>query len=276
MYSSIRFIVGVDDSAAFKKAAAERKEREREGVTSLPWNRMVHKYGRRFIATAGVWFLWDVIWYANGLFSSTIISQLTDSSEVLKIAGYQLILAGAALPGYFAAAFLIDYPWLGRRRLILFGLIVIGVLQAAIGGAYGFLKNHMALFIVMVSNESHILCTSVCTHLHSNSIVQFPPGSSHPHATVALLSLLSTCVLRSSSASADLAIPFNLMLKPALLSFLFFSCSRDHSSLPPQYSITFFFYQFGPNAVTFVLPAEVFPTVIRARAHGIRLVYRFL
>lgn len=35
------------------------------------------------------------------------------------------------------------------------------------------------------------------------------------------------------------------------------------------YGLTFFFSNFGPNATTFILPSEVFPTEIRARCHGI-------
>ena len=34
------------------------------------------------------------------------------------------------------------------------------------------------------------------------------------------------------------------------------------------YGCTFFFSNFGPNVTTFVLPAEVFPTEVRATLHG--------
>lgn len=35
------------------------------------------------------------------------------------------------------------------------------------------------------------------------------------------------------------------------------------------FGIGFFFINFGPNTTTFLIPSEVYPTVIRARAHGI-------
>jgi PHS family inorganic phosphate transporter-like MFS transporter len=35
------------------------------------------------------------------------------------------------------------------------------------------------------------------------------------------------------------------------------------------FGLSFFFVNFGPNATTFLIPSEVFPTKIRARAHGI-------
>jgi hypothetical protein len=35
------------------------------------------------------------------------------------------------------------------------------------------------------------------------------------------------------------------------------------------YGLTFFFSNFGPNATTYIVPGEVFPTEIRATCHGI-------
>lgn len=35
------------------------------------------------------------------------------------------------------------------------------------------------------------------------------------------------------------------------------------------YSLTFFFANFGPNATTFVVPAEIFPARLRSICHGI-------
>ncbi|KAL2921354.1 putative inorganic phosphate transporter 1-3 [Bienertia sinuspersici] len=36
-----------------------------------------------------------------------------------------------------------------------------------------------------------------------------------------------------------------------------------------MYGLTFFFANFGPNATTFVVPAEVFPARLRSTCHGI-------
>ncbi|XP_024013340.1 probable inorganic phosphate transporter 1-6 isoform X2 [Eutrema salsugineum] len=35
------------------------------------------------------------------------------------------------------------------------------------------------------------------------------------------------------------------------------------------YSLTFFFCNFGPNATTFIVPAEIFPARLRSTCHGI-------
>nr|CAD1843815.1 unnamed protein product [Ananas comosus var. bracteatus] len=36
-----------------------------------------------------------------------------------------------------------------------------------------------------------------------------------------------------------------------------------------MYAFTFFFANFGPNATTFIVPAEVFPARLRSTCHGI-------
>ncbi|XVE81833.1 hypothetical protein DITRI_Ditri15bG0097700 [Diplodiscus trichospermus] len=55
-----------------------------------------------------------------------------------------------------------------------------------------------------------------------------------------------------------LAIPYHhWTLKPNRIGFVI------------MYSLTFFFANFGPNATTFVLPAEIFPARLRSTCHGI-------
>ncbi|KAI3760173.1 hypothetical protein L1987_50564 [Smallanthus sonchifolius] len=55
-----------------------------------------------------------------------------------------------------------------------------------------------------------------------------------------------------------LAFPYNYWTQPKHnLGFVVF------------YSLTFFFANFGPNATTFVVPAEIFPARLRATCHGI-------
>jgi PHS family inorganic phosphate transporter-like MFS transporter len=45
---------------------------------------------------------------------------------------------------------------------------------------------------------------------------------------------------------------------------------KDHRiGFVALYSLTFFFANFGPNATTFVVPAEIFPARFRSTCHGI-------
>ncbi|KAK3417320.1 hypothetical protein EUGRSUZ_H03068 [Eucalyptus grandis] len=44
---------------------------------------------------------------------------------------------------------------------------------------------------------------------------------------------------------------------------------QNHAGFVILYSLTFFFANFGPNATTFVVPAEIFPARLRSTCHGI-------
>ncbi|OIT07738.1 putative inorganic phosphate transporter 1-7 [Nicotiana attenuata] len=43
----------------------------------------------------------------------------------------------------------------------------------------------------------------------------------------------------------------------------------NHIGFVAMYALTFFFANFGPNATTFVVPAEIFPARLRSTCHGI-------
>ena len=88
------------------------------------------EHWKDLLATAGSWFIFDVVFYANSLFSSNIVAKFIHQPDVTATAdekhGYlvdvalsTLYLALCALPGYFAATLVID-RW-GRRRLQMFG-----------------------------------------------------------------------------------------------------------------------------------------------------------
>ncbi|KAJ7547049.1 hypothetical protein O6H91_08G066600 [Diphasiastrum complanatum] len=46
-------------------------------------------------------------------------------------------------------------------------------------------------------------------------------------------------------------------------------CHGHHLTFIILYSLTFFFSNFGPNATTFIVPAELFPARLRSTCHGI-------
>ncbi|KAL3698083.1 hypothetical protein R1sor_012159 [Riccia sorocarpa] len=46
-------------------------------------------------------------------------------------------------------------------------------------------------------------------------------------------------------------------------------CGGNHVAFIAVYALTFFFANFGPNATTFIIPAELFPARLRSTCHGI-------
>ncbi|GAM90483.1 hypothetical protein ANO11243_085270 [Dothideomycetidae sp. 11243] len=61
---------------------------------------------------------------------------------------------------------------------------------------------------------------------------------------------------------------FVLFVVPAF-HFKYYSGKQHAHAFQAMYFLSSFFNQFGPNSVTFIVAAEVFPTPIRATAHGI-------
>lgn len=60
---------------------------------------------------------------------------------------------------------------------------------------------------------------------------------------------------------------FILFTVPAF-NYEYYTSSKGVHAFQAMYFLSSFFNQFGPNAVTFIAAAEVFPTPIRATAHG--------
>ena len=60
---------------------------------------------------------------------------------------------------------------------------------------------------------------------------------------------------------------FILFVVPAF-NFKYYTSLKGVHAFQAMYFLSSFFNQFGPNAVTFLVAAEVYPTPIRATAHG--------
>ena len=54
-----------------------------------------------------------------------------------------------------------------------------------------------------------------------------------------------------------------------VIGFAFDSLKKSHNGLLALYVIAQFFFNFGPNATTFIVPGECFPTRYRSTSHGI-------
>ncbi|KAF8016478.1 hypothetical protein BT93_H1868 [Corymbia citriodora subsp. variegata] len=82
--------------------------------------------------------------------------------------------------------------------------------------------------------------------------------------TVALIDILGRFVIQLMGFAFmtifmfALAIPYHHWTK-----------KDNHIGFVVLYSLTFFFANFGPNATTFVVPAEIFPARLRSTCHGI-------
>jgi len=153
-----------------------------QDLPATPKNLFSPKWLTYLFATAGAWFLLDIVFYGNGISSLLILDSIDKHGGLLSHTLLSaLIFLVFAVPGYFLAATYVDR--IGRKNLQILGFVMITLCYASI-----------AIF----TNITAIL-------------------------------------------------PLFLII----------------------FGVSFFFVNFGPNTTTFLIPAEVFPTRMRAKAHGI-------
>lgn len=109
------------------------------------------------LGTAGSWFIFDVVFYANGLFSGTILEGIGFSNvcdvipthtDLTKLALGNLILALIALPGYFVAIYMLDR--MGRKNMQIMGFALIAAIFATMAAALKPLIEHSTAVLVML------------------------------------------------------------------------------------------------------------------------------
>ena len=125
--------------------------------------RSIRPHFRWLVGTAGTWFLFDIVFYANGLFSATVVElfdvgeQSTGPSEgaiseidsLLNVAQFNIYLALMALPGYWTGVFLIELPGFGRKRTQIYGFILLAISYTVIGLVYSYLESRPGIFIAL-------------------------------------------------------------------------------------------------------------------------------
>jgi len=73
-----------------------------------PYRLALRRFGWRFVSTCAFWFLFDVVFYTNSLFSSLIIGSVVPDATILKKAKLQLALVSIGLSGHYISLFAVD------------------------------------------------------------------------------------------------------------------------------------------------------------------------
>ncbi|KZT68331.1 MFS general substrate transporter [Daedalea quercina L-15889] len=113
----------------------------------VPYWLSIKRYWKALLGTGGTWFLFDFIFYPNGIFSASIISSVIKDGDVKATAEWQLLLGAIALPGVFVGALLCN-P-LGRRNTMMLGFSGYVVFGLIIGCGYDRVTNIVPLFVVL-------------------------------------------------------------------------------------------------------------------------------
>eukprot|EP00871_Galdieria_phlegrea_P003487 jgi/Galph1/4139/GphlegSOOS_G2867.1 len=111
-----------------------------------PYRWIAKRFGWRLVSTYSVWFLFDVCFYTNSLFSSLIIGYVVPNANIPRKAEFLLALVAIGLPGYYVSLYAVDK--FGRKTWQIFGLFMMGCLSIVIGGVLPCLKSIPAAFII--------------------------------------------------------------------------------------------------------------------------------
>jgi MFS transporter, PHS family, inorganic phosphate transporter len=138
-------------TASAERVPIDQDEEQYGGNTQprLAFGKLVlQHYGVRLLGTAGAWFLFDIVFYAQNLFSASLLSVVGIHDASLKqITRQNVYVALLALPGYYVAVYYINS--LGRKRIQMQGFAVMAVLFVILSVWWDTIEQSSTSFIVL-------------------------------------------------------------------------------------------------------------------------------
>ncbi|ETV97948.1 hypothetical protein H310_09262 [Aphanomyces invadans] len=116
-------------------------------VAKVRWSFILRHYGKNLLGTAGTWFLFDIVFYAQNLFSASILTVVGAKSDLKTIALQNLLIALVALPGYYTAVCFINK--MGRKLIQLQGLVVMTIIFLVLAVWWEDIKQTAWLFVIL-------------------------------------------------------------------------------------------------------------------------------
>lgn len=114
----------------------------------IPYRLILKRYGGSLAAISATWFLYDIITYPFGIYSSIIVDRVTGGSSALSVVfGWNVIINLFYMPGTIGGAFIVDY--LGPKWTMITGLLFQALIGFIMSGLYKHLTEHVAAFAVV-------------------------------------------------------------------------------------------------------------------------------
>ncbi|RLN55636.1 hypothetical protein BBP00_00008409 [Phytophthora kernoviae] len=141
--------ITAEETDAYKAVAERRLATQATSAnTSPPFSFIMHHYGISMLGTAGTWFLFDIVFYAQNLFSASILSVVGVENPSLQVITTQnVFIALMSLPGYYVAVFFINR--IGRKAIQLQGFAIMTILFLVMAIFWDDLKENAVLFIII-------------------------------------------------------------------------------------------------------------------------------
>mmetsp|Transcript_5238 Transcript_5238/g.12617 ORF Transcript_5238/g.12617 Transcript_5238/m.12617 type:complete len:459 (-) Transcript_5238:262-1638(-) len=166
---SLYFRVKMEENAAFQEV---QQARSAAGATAVTQAASAWKYRWHILGTALNWAVFDIVFYANGLFNEDVTASLQHGSGMKASMLRTFIIVIIQLPGYMAAVLTINR--IGRKNMQLMGFIAMFALFLVIGISYPSLKQHPALFLTLYG------LTFFCSNWGPNTTTYIIPGEIYP------------------------------------------------------------------------------------------------
>lgn len=114
----------------------------------IPYGLVFRRYWKEWTGVALTWLIYDFIVYPFGLYSSTVVNNITGGNQSLSVVfGWNVVINLFYLPGAILGAFLLDI--LGPKNTMILGLLSQAIVGFLMSGLYEPLTNHIAAFAVM-------------------------------------------------------------------------------------------------------------------------------
>ena len=114
-------------------------------------------YRHRLFGTAGTWFLFDIVFYAQSIFSASVFSSLnlessssddaSSNNDLSLVTLKSVYLALGALPGYYLAVYTIDR--IGRRNMQLQGFVMMTLLFGIMAAGWEDIRKNGPVFVLL-------------------------------------------------------------------------------------------------------------------------------
>jgi len=116
--------------------------------TRIPYALVLKRYWRSLAAISFIWFLYDMIVYPFGIYSSVILNNVTGGSEDLTVIfGWNVVINLFYMPGTLLGAPMIDI--IGPKNTLILGLVLQAIIGFFMSGFYLKLTQNIAAFAVV-------------------------------------------------------------------------------------------------------------------------------
>ncbi|ETW82848.1 major facilitator superfamily [Heterobasidion irregulare TC 32-1] len=116
--------------------------------TKIPYLLIIRRYWKSLAAISTTWFIYDFIVYQFSIYSSTVVSNITNNSTSLSVVfGWNVVINLFYIPGTIGGAFIVDY--LGPKNTMITGLLLQAIIGFIMSGLYKQLTDHIGAFAVV-------------------------------------------------------------------------------------------------------------------------------